>query len=61
MGRSSWIAAVTAAVVVAAAAVASAGKDEIKPIVRFAKSWDKAVAEAKELNVPITVHSHGFY
>jgi hypothetical protein len=31
------------------------------PTVNFAKSWDDAVAEAKLLNVPIVVHSHGFY
>jgi hypothetical protein len=40
---------------------AAAGKDEPKPTVRFAKTWDGAVAEAKTLNVPIVVHSHGFY
>lgn len=40
---------------------ALAGKDEPKPTVRFAKSWDLAVQEAKTLNLPIVVHSHGFY
>ena len=31
------------------------------PCVTFAKSWEAAVEEAKLLNVPIVVHSHGFY
>jgi hypothetical protein len=35
--------------------------EKIKPTVTFAKSWDAAVEEAKMLNVPIVVHSHGFY
>jgi len=34
---------------------------KIKDSVTFAKSWDAAVAEAKMLNVPLVVHSHGFY
>ncbi|MCB9834025.1 MAG: hypothetical protein H6807_16310 [Planctomycetes bacterium] len=34
---------------------------KIKETVTFAQSWDKAVEEAKLLNVPIVVHSHGFY
>ena len=29
--------------------------------VKFAKSWEAAIEEAKTLNVPIVVHSHGFY
>jgi|GEM_PF-1618220 len=29
--------------------------------VSLAKSWDKAVKDAKAQNVPIVVHSHGFY
>ncbi len=37
------------------------GKDEPKPSVTYAKTWDKAVEEAKTLNVPLVVHSHGFY
>ncbi len=41
--------------------VALAGKDEPKPAVTFAHTWDKAVEEAKTLNVPLVVHSHGFY
>jgi len=28
---------------------------------RYARSWDDAVEEAKALNVPIVVHRHGFY
>jgi hypothetical protein len=35
--------------------------DKPKPTVAFAPSWDAAVEEAKLLNVPIVVHSHGFY
>ena len=36
-------------------------KDAPKPSVTYAKSWDAAVEEAQTLNVPIVVHSHGFY
>jgi hypothetical protein len=36
-------------------------KQEPKPTVEFASSWNAAVAEAKALGVPIVVHSHGFY
>ncbi len=55
-----------AAALVALGAVAFAGgrkkdKNEPKPTVVFAKSWDAAIKEAKELNVPLVVHSHGFY
>jgi hypothetical protein len=32
-----------------------------KATVEFAKTWEAAVAEAKLLNVPLVVHSHGFY
>ena len=57
--------AVLAAVLIAATAgsvaVAKDKKPEIKPSVTYAKSWEAAVKEAKELNVPIVVHSHGFY
>ena len=38
-----------------------AGKPKLKPTVEFARTWDAAVEEAKLLNVPIVVHSHGFY
>ena len=42
--------------------VASAQKaPKIKDTVTFATSWEKAVEEAKLLNLPIVVHSHGFY
>ena len=36
-------------------------KDKIKPSVTYAKSWEAAIEEAKLLNVPIVLHSHGFY
>lgn len=54
-----------AMMVVAAAALAGAmtvavAKDEPKETVKFAKSWDKAVEEAKTLVVPIIIHNHGF-
>jgi len=51
-------------ILIAAAAVCAApgaAKDKPKPSVVYAKSWDAAVEEAKALNVPIVVHSHGFY
>lgn len=34
---------------------------KIKDTVTFATSWEKAIEEAKLLNVPLVVHSHGFY
>jgi hypothetical protein len=40
---------------------AFAAKDEIKPQVKYAKTWEGAVAEAKALVVPLVVHNHGFY
>ncbi|MFQ5844926.1 MAG: hypothetical protein ACE5JG_08060 [Planctomycetota bacterium] len=43
-----------------AAAVVLAGKPDVKPSVTYAKSWDAAVKEARLLNVPIVLHSHGF-
>lgn len=56
---------VVAAALVAAAtgatAIARDKKPDIKESVTYAKSWEAAVKEAKELNVPIVVHSHGFY
>ena len=36
-------------------------KEQPKPSVTYAKTWDAAVEEAKTLNVPMVVHSHGFY
>lgn len=50
-----------AAGLAAGAALSFAGGDKIKPSVTYAKTWEKAVEEAKALNVPIVVHSHGFY
>ncbi len=38
-----------------------AQKEKPRRSVTLAKTWDAAVAEAKLLNVPIVVHSHGFY
>lgn len=54
-----------AMLVVAAAALAGAmtvavAKDEVKPFIHVPKTWDAAVEEAKALNVPIVVHSHGW-
>ncbi len=34
---------------------------KIKDTVTFATTWEGAVEEAKLLNLPIVVHSHGFY
>ncbi len=45
----------------AIAALALAGKPKIKDSVNYATSWEGAVEEAKLLNLPIVVHSHGFY
>ena len=49
------------ALLAAAGAVAFAKGEEPKPSVQYAKSWEKAVEEGKRLNVPLVVHSHGFY
>lgn len=58
-----WFAAAVgaAALAVVGAAALAGGKDDPKPTVRFARTWEAAVAEAKELNLPLMVHSHGFY
>ena len=53
--------AVIAAAATGAIAVAKDKKPDVKPSVTYAKTWDAAIAEAKMLNVPIVVHSHGFY
>lgn len=37
------------------------GKPKIKPSVTYASTWDGALDEAKLLNLPIVLHSHGFY
>ena len=29
--------------------------------VKWSKSWDDAVTEARALNLPLVVHRHGFY
>ncbi len=50
-----------AAAATGAVAVARDKKPEIKPSVTYAKTWEKAIEEAKLLNVPIIVYSHGFY
>ncbi|MCG3133092.1 MAG: hypothetical protein HMLKMBBP_00185 [Planctomycetes bacterium] len=61
--RSMMVAAATALLTFAAGAALAGKGDKAEPkiTVRFAKSWDTAVAEAKELNLPLIVHSHGFY
>ena len=46
---------------VALLASAALAGPKLKPSVNYAKSWDAAVAEAKMLNIPLVVHSHGFY
>ena len=40
---------------------APVAKDKPKATGTFPKAWDPAPREAKLLNVPIVVHSHGFY
>lgn len=50
----------TSATIALAAALGSAGGDKPEPSVTYARSWDAAVEEAKLLNLPIVVHSHGF-
>jgi hypothetical protein len=45
---------------IGAGAAIAGGKEEPKPSVRYARNWGDAVAEAKELNVPLVIHSHGF-
>ena len=44
-----------------AAAQGKKKKHKIKPTVTFAKTWETAIEEGKLLNLPIVVHSHGFY
>jgi len=52
----------SAATIALAASLGTAGggKDKPDPSVTYARNWDAAVEEAKLLNVPIVVHSHGF-
>ena len=49
-----------AVAVLASASMALPKKAKVKESVNYAKSWDAAVAEAKLLNIPLVVHSHGF-
>ncbi len=42
-------------------APAAAGDPEPRPTVEFARTWDRAVAEARLLNLPLVIHNHGFY
>ena len=48
-------------VLVSASDVQAQKKVKIKPTVDFAPTWEAAVEEAKLLNIPIVLHSHGFY
>ena len=59
--RSTRVLALLAAAVIAAPTPAAPPKAKIKPTVEFARTWDAAVAEGKLLNLPLVVHSHGFY
>ncbi len=52
---------ITTACAVALLASAALAGPKVKPSVTYARSWDAAVAEAKLLNIPLVVHSHGFY
>ena len=61
MTRFSLLAIALIAVLGFAADEAVAQKQKIKPTVEFAPTWEAAIEEAKLLNVPIVVHSHGFY
>jgi hypothetical protein len=56
-----WMLGLAFASLAAGAALSFAGGDKFKPTVTFAKSWEKAVEEGKALNLPLVVHSHGFY
>ena len=61
MFRGSSFAAAVAAVAVVVAGVSATAKDDIKPFIHCPKTWEKAIEEGKALNLPIVVHSHGFY
>jgi hypothetical protein len=50
-----------ASVALAGVMSAAVAKDEVKPFIKCPKTWEAAVEEGKALNVPIVVHSHGFY
>ncbi len=60
MKRTMVVAACLAFLGLTAGMVMAGGKGP-KPTVNFARSWDAAVEEAQLLNLPIVVHSHGFY
>jgi hypothetical protein len=47
-------------VLAAGVGAALAAKDEVKPFIHVPKTWEAAVDEAKTLNIPIVVHSHGW-
>ena len=49
-----------AALTLAATLCTAGGGEKPEPSVAYAKTWDAAVEEAKLLNLPIVVHSHGF-
>ncbi|MBK6940525.1 MAG: hypothetical protein IPH13_10040 [Planctomycetes bacterium] len=53
--------ALTAVACLSGSIVIAGGKPKIKPSVTYAKSWEAAVEEGKLLNLPLVVHSHGFY
>jgi hypothetical protein len=60
--RGPWLAAVAALSMYGWVGSVGAGeKLDLDPQVKYAPSWDAAVEEAKLLNMPIVVHSHGFY
>ena len=44
-----------------AASASAGGAPKLHDSVTYAPTWEAAVEEAKLLNVPIVVHSHGFY
>ena len=51
---------VLASVALAGALTVAVAKDDPKPFIHVPKTWEAAVEEAKSLNVPIVVHSHGW-
>jgi hypothetical protein len=59
--RGGVVVALACAAVGVTARVSAGEKVELDPQITYAPSWEAAVEEAKLLNVPIVVHSHGFY
>ena len=62
--KTRWNLAASCAAIVASAFLAKAfagGNPEPVTSVNLAKTWESAIEEAKSLNVPVVVHSHGFY